>query len=337
MPPQRTIYLFRVLFVCASFFVGLRIGDIVLKNPWEGGACGLIFGLAGVLVDCLLKGFSLRLFSSATFGLLLGVLASQLLLASNILHYTSDSARWVIGLAVYGIFGYLGMMLAVRSHRDEFALIIPYVRFRKAAVQDVPLVVDASVLMDGQLLAVCETGFLGTSLVVPRFVLEELQRVANASEPGRREKGRRALELLNEVRSRSDYNLTIHELDADQGESVDSRLIRVAKVLDARLLTSDSSLAQRARFEKVPVLSLRELSHALRPVVVVGDELELTLVKPGRESHQAVGYLSDGGMVVVNHARELLGSTVRVVIGSILQTPSGRMMFAEMVNQPTSH
>jgi len=330
MPPQRTINLFRVLFVCASFFVGLRVGDIVLGSAWKGGCCGLIFGLAGVLIDRLLKGFSLRLFSAATFGLLLGVLASRLLLASNIFEYTSDQVRWVLGLAVYGVFGYLGMMLAVRSHHDEFALIIPYVRFRRTAIQDVPVVIDASVLIDGQLMAVCETGFLGTTLVIPRFVLEEVQRIANAPEPARREKARRALEFLNQIRNRNDFSLTIHELNARPGETIDSQLIRVAKVLEARLLTNDTALAQRARFEKVQVLSLRELSHALRPVVVTGDEVEIALVKPGREPHQAVGFLTDGTMVVVNHAREQLGATVPVTIGSILQTPSGRLMFAEL-------
>lgn len=330
MTPERTINLLRILFVTFSLFVGIWVGDVILGSQASGGAWGLIFGLAVLLADRLLRGFSLRVFSSATFGLLLGFLLSSLLLGSDALRYASDQTRWIVSLCVYSAFGYLGSMLAIRSNRDEFSLIIPYVRFRRTAVQDAPVVIDTSILIDGRLLELCQTGFLSMSLVVPRFVLDELQRLADSAEPAKRERGRRGLDLLNEIKSRKEMTLTLHDSPTDDDAPVDTRLIRVAQVLQARLLTNDSGLARVARLEGLAVLNLHELSRALQATVLTGDEIELTLIKPGRDPHQAVGYLPDGSMIVVNHARGRVGETVTVVIGGVFQTVSGQMYFAEL-------
>jgi uncharacterized protein YacL len=328
--PSRTITLLRFLFVTFSLFVGIWVGDVVVGSQWVGGAWGLIFGLLVLLADRLLRGFSLRVFSSATFGLLLGFVLSSLLLGSDVLRYTNDQTRWVISMCVYSAFGYLGSMLAIRSNRDEFSLIIPYIRFRRTAVQDAPIVVDTSILIDGRLIELCQTGFLSTSLVVPRFVLDELQRLADSAEPVKRERGRRGLDLLNEIRGRKEMSLTLHDGATDEETAVDTRLIQVAQILQARLLTNDSGLARVARLEGLTVLNLNELSRALQATILTGDELELTLIKPGRDSHQAVGYLPDGSMIVVNHARMRVGETVTVIIGGVFQTVSGQMYFAEL-------
>ena len=330
MTPTRTINLLRVLFVCFAFFVGMRVGEVVVESQWLGGIGGLVAGLFIVLLDRLLLGVSLRLFSAATCGLLVGLVASRFLLASGMLSYSSQQTMWVVSLCTYSIFGYLGMMLAVRSSRDEFALIIPYIRFRETAVHDIPLLIDTSILIDGRIMEVCQTGFLSTSLVVPRFVMEELQRLADSAEPVKRERGRRGLDLLQEIQRRPDMAVTIHESVADSEVAVDTRLVHVAQILQARLLTTDSNLARIARLQGVSVLNLNDLSRALQPVVGPGEELELTLIKPGRDSHQALGYLPDGSMIVVNHARARVGDTVVVIIGGALQTASGRMYFAEL-------
>jgi len=327
---MRAINLFRALFVAFGLFMGMRVGDVAFKSLWMGGIAGLIFGLGVVLIDRLLKGFSLRIFSSATFGLILGLVMTRLLLASDVLAYTSQETRWVLGICVYGAFGYLGMMLAVRSNRDEFSLIIPYVRFQRTAVHDVPVLVDTSALIDGRIAAVCATGFLSTSLVVPRFVLDELQALADSAEPLKRERGKRGLDLLHEAQRRNDMALTIHDSEPDPDLPTDTRLIQVAQLIKARLLTNDANLARVARLEGVSVLSLSELSHALAPVISTGEELTLTLVKPGRDAHQAVGFLADGSMVVANHARACIGETVQVVVAGMIQTGTGRMYFAEL-------
>jgi uncharacterized protein YacL len=158
----------------------------------------------------------------------------------------------------------------------------------------------------------------------------ELQTLADSRDPIKRERGRRGLEILNQLQAARDIELTIHDTTGDTDLETDARLVRTAKLLQARLLTNDTALGQVARLQQVPVLNLADLARALRPVVVAGDELELNLVKEGRESHQAVGYLPDGTMIVVNQARPLLGKVATVVVSSALQTGAGRLIFAEL-------
>ncbi|MEY2440188.1 MAG: hypothetical protein QOI34_1573 [Verrucomicrobiota bacterium] len=330
MTPLLTVNLLRVLFVTFCAAIGATVTSELEANLWTGLIAGIVLGLCIVLIDRLLKGFSLRAFSSATFGLLLGMLFASLLVASDVLHYQSETTQWTARLIVYSAFGYLGMMLAMRSNRDEFSLIIPYVRFTRERTEQEPVIVDTNVIIDGRIADLCGTGFLSRALIVPRFVLGELQTLADSRDPMKRERGRRGLEILNELQKSRDVELTIHETADDSDTSVDSRLVRTAKVLQARLLTNDNALCQVARLQQVPALNLNDLARALRPVVVVGDEIELNLVKEGREQHQAVGYLADGTMIVVNHARPFLGKTATVMVASALQTAAGRLIFAEL-------
>ncbi len=330
MTPLVTVNLLRVLFVTFCATIGGIVGVEVKGNALPGVIIGIVFGLCIVLVDRLLKGFSLRAFSSATLGLLLGLLFANLLMASEVLRFQSDLVQWAARLIVYCTFGYLGMMLAMRSNRDEFSLIIPYVRFARETTQHEPLVVDTNVIIDGRIADLCATGFLSRSLIVPRFVLGELQTLADSRDAIKRERGRRGLDILNQLQRSREVDLTIHDTNDDNDLNTDARLVRIAKVLQARLLSNDAALGQVARLQAVPVLNLSDLSRALRPVVVAGDELELPLVKEGRDAHQAVGYLPDGTMIVVNHARPHLGSTQKVVVSSALQTAAGRLIFAEL-------
>ena len=337
MTPILTINLLRVLFITFCAAIGASISSALVGNLWPGLVLGLLLGLVVVLADRLLKGVSLRLFSSATFGLLLGLIFANLLIASDILRYQSETAQWAVRLIIYAVFGYLGMMLAMRSSRDEFSLIIPYVRFARETTQHEPLVVDTNVIIDGRIADLCATGFLSSSLIVPRFILDELQTLADSHEPTKRERGRRGLEILNQLQRSREVELTVHESTGDDVDlGTDARLVRVAKVLKARLLTNDHALTQVARLQRVGVLNLSDLVRALRPTVVAGDEIDLHLVKEGRESHQAVGYLPDGTMIVVNHARAHVGKTRTVVVASALQTAAGRLIFAELKNGAAS-
>ena len=334
MTPLFTVNLLRVLFVTFCGAIGASVSSAAQDRTFSGLFIGLLFGLTIVLADRLLKGFSLRVFSSASFGLLIGLLFAKLLLASEVLRYQSETVQWIAGLGVYAAFGYLGMMLAMRSNRDEFSLIIPYVRFTRGAAQQEPIVVDTNVIIDGRIAELCATGFVSSALIVPRFVLGELQTLADCRDPLKREKGRRGLDILNQLQRSGDIDVTIHETTGEEthGEQVDSRLVRVAKMVGARLLTNDTALGQVARLQQVSTLNLNDLTRALRPQVYVGDEIELHLSKEGREHHQAVGYLGDGTMIVVNHARAHLGHNKQVVVSSALQTTAGRLIFAELKN-----
>jgi uncharacterized protein YacL len=330
MTPLLTVNLLRVLFVTFCGAIGGIVTAEMQGNYLPGIMIGVVFGLIVVLADRLLKGFSLRAFSSATFGLLLGLFFGNLLMASEILRYQSDTVQWAARLIVYSAFGYLGMMLAMRSNRDEFSLIIPYVRFARETTQHEPLIVDTNVIIDGRIADLVATGFLSRALIVPRFVLGELQTLADSRDPIKRERGRRGLDILNQLQKSRELDLTIHDTTGDADLSIDARLVRVAKLLQARLLTNDQALCQVARLQQVPALNLADLARALRPAAAAGDELELNLVKEGRESHQAVGYLPDGTMIVVNHARAFLGKVITVIVSSALQTGAGRLIFAEV-------
>jgi len=330
MTPSLTVNLLRVLFVTFCGAIGGIVTAETQGSYIPGIMIGLVFGLFIVLADRLLKGFSLRAFSSATFGLLLGLLFANLFTASDILRFQSDTVQWAARLIIYCAFGYLGMMLAMRSNRDEFSLIIPYVRFARETTQHEPLIVDTNIIIDGRISDLVGTGFLSRALIVPRFVLGELQTLADSRDPIKRERGRRGLDILNQLQKSRELDLTIHDTTGDADLSIDARLVRVAKLLQARLLTNDQALCQVARLQQVPALNLADLARALRPAAAAGDELELNLVKEGREPHQAVGYLPDGTMIVVNHARAHLGKVATVVVSSALQTGAGRLIFAEL-------
>ena len=329
MTPLFTLNLLRVLFVTFCGAIGSLISGELQGRTMPGLLVGLLAGLIIVLVDRLLKGISLRAFSSATFGLLLGLIFAHLLAASEVLRFQPETTQWTVRLIVYSTFAYLGMMLAMRSNRDEFSLVIPYVRFTRETMEHESLVLDSSVIIDGRIAQLCATGFLSRSLIVPRFVLGELQALADSREPLKRDRGRRGLSVLNELQNSREIELTIHESEAGEG-AVDERLVRTAKLLQARLLTNDTALTQVARLQQVPALNLNELTRALRPTLATGDELDLQLVKEGRDAHQAVGYLPDGTMIVVNHARAQLGTTAKIIVSSALQTASGRLIFAEL-------
>ena len=329
MTPLSTVNLLRSLFVTFCGAIGALASAELVDNVVPGLLFGVLLGLVVVLIDRLLKGISLRAFSSATFGLLLGLIFASLLSGSQVLRFQPETTQWTVRLVVYVIFAYFGMMLAMRSNRDEFSLIIPYVRFTREILEHEPLVVDTSAIIDGRIAELCSTGFLSRALIVPRFVLTELQMLADSREPVKRERGRRGLDILNHLQRSKEVELTIHESESSD-DSVDDRLVRAAKVLQARLLTNDNSLCQVARLQQITALNLNDLARALRPVVLAGDELELHLIKEGRDPHQAVGYLPDGTMIVINHARSLIGKTVKIVVSSTLQTAGGRLIFGEL-------
>lgn len=330
MTPARTINLLRLLFLAFSTSIGMVAIDFGDTPNWMGARIGAMLGLLTILVDFLLKGIRLRAFSSATFGLLLGLVFAQLLRASQLLEYVPERTAWLINLGVYCFFGYFGMMLAIRSNRDEFSLLIPYVRFRQQSVQEQPILVDTNIAIDGRIMELCSVGFVKGPLIVPRFVLNELQRMADSGDSLKRERGRRGLSKLQEMQISEIVGVTIHETEANAIGDVDSELIRLAQLLGARIISNDSGLCQVARLQKVTVLNLNELAKALQVKDMPGDEIELHLVKEGRDFHQAVGYKNDGTMVVVNHARQLIGETVEVVISSCVQTNAGRLTFAEL-------
>jgi uncharacterized protein YacL len=291
---------------------------------------GLCIGLLVVLVDVMLKGFSLRGLSAVTFGIAAGSLIAYLVGASPLLEQGDPTRIFLARLGLFLICPYLAIVIALRG-KDEFNLVIPYVRFVPQEV-DVPLVVvDTSVLIDGRIARVCEAGFLTATLVIPRFVLSELRAVADSSDPHKQARGRRGLEVLNELRRIKNLELRIPESEVTKREDVDAKLVFLAQSMRAKLLTTDYNLAKMAEFHGVQWLNLNSLAKSLRPELMLGERLDVDLVKPGREDGQAVGYIEDGSMVVVNGARAHIGRRVQAEIISVLPTAGGKMIFARHI------
>jgi len=234
-----------------------------------------------------------------------------------------------VEICIYGTLAFFGVTFALRSDRDQFAFLIPYIRFRRDGSEGEPLLLDTHAVVDARLPGVFATGFLSGAVVVPRCVLDELQRLSDSAEPALVLRGKRGLEMMEKLRSRPEMKVSIHE-DGLTDVAVEVRLVTLARELNARLLTTDDNLAKVARLRGITVLSLRELAGALNPELGVGDELRLPLTKPGKDKNQAVGYLPDGAMIVVNNAASMIGQTVDVVVSGTLPTSAGRLVFAEL-------
>jgi uncharacterized protein YacL len=300
----------------------------------EGGIYGVMIGcgLGGVVIgiDYMLKGFSLRAFSAATFGLALGTIVAWLVDRTQLFIWVDDKTSWLVRLGLFLSFGYIGMVLAMRSNKDDFSLIIPYVRFRAQNLPENLIVLDTNVIIDGRIADLVEARFVEGILVVPKFVLQELQLIADAEDPIRRARGRRGLEMLNRLQQNQRVEVKIHEADVPEEKQVDAKLLRLTHTLSAKLFTNDHNLSEIADLQSIPCINLNRLSVALKPVIVPGEVLGLRLVREGKDKGQAVGYLNDGTMIVVNHAQSLIGQHVQVQVTSLVQTGAGVIVFGEL-------
>jgi uncharacterized protein YacL len=336
----QTIRILRLFFLLLCIIGGYLITVGVPEwdeYRWLGVFIGASIGALVILVDVLLKGFSLRGLSALTFGLFVGWICAYLIGSSPLFDVPFESwdessvvltqNLFLIRIVLYVVLMYLGAVIALRG-RDEFNLVIPYVRFVPHGVE-VPLaVVDTSALIDGRLVGICESRFMGYSLIIPRFVIDELQNIADSKDPERQAKGRKGIEVLNRLREMKQLDLRINESSVSNRQRVDAKLVYLAQSLKAKLMTTDFNLAQIAEFHNVDWLNLNALAKAMNPQLLVGEELSIKLSKPGKDSGQAVGYLSDGSMVVVADARNLIGQTVTVSVDSIIPSAGGKMIFA---------
>jgi len=330
---NRTLLVIRIVFVSVCVVGGWMVTQAVAewsRHGLRGVLIGFLLGVLTVLVDVLLKGFSLRGLSAVTFGLAVGALVAFLIGSSPLFQFGDPQLVHLSRLALFILCGYLATVIALRG-KDEFHLVIPYVRFVPHEV-DVPLVVvDTSALIDGRILKVREANFLASALIVPQFVLDELQAIAGARDPSRAVRGRKGLEVLNKLRQVPNADIRVVESEVGKGTTPEDKLVYLAQSMKAKLLTTDYSLAQRAQFQGVPWLNLNALSKALHTEVAAGERFEVDLVKPGREPGQAVGYLADGSMVVVDAAAPQIGKRVEVEVASILPSAGGKIVFARRI------
>ncbi|HEX8100486.1 MAG TPA: TRAM domain-containing protein, partial [Actinomycetota bacterium] len=267
-----------------------------------------------------------------TIGLLLGLIVATLV-SIPLFRLPSIAAYSTVSF-LYVTLSYVGYRIG-RSKAEELLSLFGVKPRAAGGRQGEVSVVDSSALLDGRIMALFEMGFFTGTLLVPRSVVEELQSVADSSDQGRRARGRRALDLV--VQLTRDPSVELSLVDDDEarlGEPVDVQLVRMARARGGALITNDTNLAKVAAALEVPVRSISALAEALRPQVMPGERVPLRLTRPGRDAGQAVGYLEDGTMVVVENAGDLLGQTVSVAITNTLQTSAGRMVFARVADRP---
>jgi uncharacterized protein YacL len=335
---KTSVWAVRILFLSLCTMAGYAVSQKFPEMITSGGHGAVIgFGLGSLLiaVDEMLKGFSLRAFSAVTFGLLLGTFIAWLIDSSQLFETVDARTRWVIRLGLFLAFGYIGIILAMRSNKEDFSLIIPYVRFASQSKPENPLVLDTSAIIDGRVVDLIEAQVLEGLIVVPRFVLRELQHIADATDASRRARGRRGLEMLNRIQRNTRYEVKIHENDFAEETEVDAKLVRLTKAVGGKLFTTDFNLAKVAELQSVPCVNLAEVATRMKPVILPGEVLQLRIAREGKDKGQGVGYMNDGTMVVVNHAQEFIGQSIPVQVTSLLQTGAGVIIFAE-VKHPES-
>ncbi|MHB1421699.1 MAG: PIN domain-containing protein [Gemmataceae bacterium] len=244
--------------------------------------------------------------------------------------------RKALSLIITVICCYISISTLLQT-KDEFRFIIPYVEFSKQVKGAKPLVLDTSVIIDGRIADICDTRFIDTKLIVPRFVLQELQSVADSSDKLKRNRGRRGLDMLKRMQNNPKVELQMHEANLSvlrDVQKVDERLVVFAKALDARVVTNDYNLNKIAQLQGVEVINLNELANSLKSVALPGEVMTVRIVKPGDQFGQGVGYLEDGTMVVVEHGRSMIGQEAAITVTSVLQTPAGRMIFGRVEGRP---
>lgn len=330
------LWIIRILFLAMCTVGGYAVSQVrpeYLSMPYGGllgMAAGFGFGWLMIAIDEMVKGFSLRAFSATTFGLLLGMVVALLIDRSGLFENVDEKQRWLIRLGLFLAFGYIGIVLAMRSNKEDFSLIIPYVRFAPQNKPDNLLLLDTSVIIDGRIADLIEANFLEGLIVVPRFVLKELQNIADSPDPIKRARGRRGLEMLNRLQRNTRNEVKIHDGDFPEEKDVDAKLVRLARNLRARLFTNDYNLGKIAELQSVSYVNITEVAKSMRTVLLPGETLSLRLAREGKEKGQGVAYLPDGTMVVVNGGQPFVGQQVEAQVQSVIQTGAGVIVFADL-------
>jgi uncharacterized protein YacL len=337
------LLILRVVFACVAAGVATLLLTTLLTElgfsllPWI--VFLLTIALAGgvVAIDMMSPKKPIELISAVYFGLVVGIfLTYVLMLMLTPLLPKAEDGQWavilhrsvplMIGMAVC----YLCISLLIQT-KDDFRFIIPYVEFSKEVKGLKPYVLDTSVVIDGRIADLVETNVLDNQLIMPRFVLGELQGIADSADKLRRARGRRGLDILNRLRNNEGIDLKIYdrELPEMDGQAVDMKLVLLAKHLEGKIVTGDYNLNKVARLHNVAVINLNDIANSLKPVFLPGEMFNVRIVKPGEEIGQGIGYLDDGTMIVVEGGREQIGKEVKVNVTSVLQTSAGRMIFGK--------
>lgn len=325
------ILLFVILGV-AGYTLGLLLSDL-LYAEWIGLGWGIGIAVVILVVELLFRKVSSRTFVGALIGGLLGLALANFLTRSSLfnpLQVYSSAVYIQSSLAL--IVCLLGAVIGVkRLSNIDISAIRQF--FADQAASKNYKILDTSVIIDGRIADISETGFLEGVLIIPQFILKELQHIADSPDPIKRNRGRRGLDILHKIQKRVDMQVEIHDKDFPKIKEIDAKLVELGKMLQAKLITNDFNLNKVAELQGVSVLNVNELANALKPVVLPGEVIEVQVLKEGKEYGQGIAYLDDGTMIVIDHAKKLIGKTVNVSVTSVLQTTAGRMIFGQLATK----
>lgn len=312
---------------------GVLAGEISYL-PWLAFGGIIVLALTVISLDMMVGRKQLDTVSAVYVGLIVGLFLTYVmrLAFSSVLPEKLPLTQWA-SLVLGMILCYICISFLLQT-KDDFRFIIPYVEFVKEIKGLKPYVLDTSVVIDGRIADVVETKILDNQLIMPRFVIAELQAIADSSDKLRRGRGRRGLDILNRLSNNTEVDFKVYdrELPEFAGQPVDQKLVLLAKYLQGKVVTNDYNLNKVARLHGVGVINLNDLANALKPIVLPGEALEVRIVKHGEEAGQGVGYLDDGTMIVVEGGREHINKNVKIAVTSVLQTSAGRMIFGRCEN-----
>ncbi len=346
---NQIIWILRATFLVLSVVVlalGIVTGSTntpglaIARYWWLALVITLLFFLVVVSVDLLTPRRKLSAISALLFGTFAGLLATLVLsfvidVFTKTYEFDIAFAQPILTIKVLLGLGlcYLGITTVLQT-QDDFRLVIPYVEFAKQYRGSRPLLLDTSVLIDARIIEIARTGIFTAPIIIPRFVISELQTLADSQDQLKRAKGRRGLDTIDMLQHSSDLDTSIDDA-SPAGAGVDQRLVHHAAAIGATLVTTDAALAKVATINELPVLNLHELALAMRTAAAAGDRLSIRIARRGEQAGQGVGYLDDGTMIVVDNAEHAIGSTIEAIVSSAIQTANGRMIFASPINQPT--
>lgn len=342
------VLIVRAIFVCILVLTGYLLNPLAQTTHIDASrpTRQIISAILGGLVAAFIIGFemrarnaSLKTLIGAATGSILGIVGAYLigmLISSQDINTVGGEMKVFLTIALAFFMGYIGLMVgaAKGEYLDLSAL---GGIFSDKSVKPDYKILDTSVIIDGRIADVSETGFLGGTLIIPNFILAELQQVADSADSSKRQRGRRGLDMLQRLRNNSKLDIQILETDFPNVKEVDLKLIELGKQLDAVIVTNDFNLNKVSQLRGVSVLNINELANALKPVVLPGEAMRVFVLKEGKEYNQGVAYLDDGTMVVVDNARRLIGKTTDISVTSVLQTTAGKMIFGRLWEEKEDH
>ncbi len=331
---------FAVLLALVGYLLNPLARTTHLPETLGRGGRQFVSGIFAVLIALFIIGFemrarraSLRTLIGAAVGSILGIVGAYLigmLISSQDINTVPGEMKVFSTIVLAFFMGYIGLMVGAAKGEFLDLSALGGIFADKNPVKRDYKVLDTSVIIDGRIADVAETGFLGGTLIIPQFILTELQQVADSPDSSKRQRGRRGLDMLQRLRNNSQIDIQIVETDFPAVKEVDLKLIELGKQLEAVIVTNDFNLNKVSQLRGVSVLNINELANALKPVVLPGEAMRVFILKEGKEYNQGVAYLDDGTMVVVDNARRLIGKTADVAVTSVLQTTAGKMIFGRL-------